>query len=179
MQTLRSSLSRFSRHGVTIALALVFGFLGSQAATIVSARGDTNVIDACITNISGQIRVVGANATCRRNEYHVDWNTGGTAPAPISGLVVVWNSASQETNPTLTVSCPEGKKAIGGGVETLQPSSVYESRPIGTGITEPYYDNGVPTGVSGTSTAPTGWTARYAGNGQVLAVYAICANAVP
>jgi hypothetical protein len=182
MNALRNGLMRASRSGFTIVLAFVFGFLGSQAATIVSARGgDGNVINACVNSSSGEIKVVAANAACRKGEYHVDWNTGGGQnPGGITGLEVVWNSTPFSGDPqTLAVYCPPGKKAIGGGVANLNPASVVVSRPVGVDIGEPYYDQGVPTGTSGTSTKPAGWMGRYTGYAQVMAVYAICANAAP
>ncbi len=181
MNALRNCLIGSARHGLTVVLAFVFGFLGSQAATIVSARGgDGGLINACVQNRSGEIRIVAANDACRRAEYHLNWNVGGgPTPGSLSGLEVVWNSASQESNPTLTVGCPAGKKAIAGGEQTLAPSSIWSNRPVGPNIGEPYYVDGVPTGVSGTSTLPDGWIARYTGNGQMLAVYAVCVTVNP
>lgn len=80
--------------GATAALTLI----GAAAVHLVSAHGgDTSKIHACVRTASGgddggeggQIRVVDANATCRRGETALDWNIqgmkGDTGPAGPKG----------------------------------------------------------------------------------------------
>jgi hypothetical protein len=64
-----------------IALAVFAGLLGVSvgiAVQIVSAHGgDTTRIHGCVQNNSGNIRIVGANDSCRGSESPVDWNIQG------------------------------------------------------------------------------------------------------
>src|SRR5688572_15598965 len=116
------------------------------SVTLVSAHGgNTALIHACVNNTSGEIKIIGANATCPNNYRALDWNIQGPAgqqgpigpvgpvgpvgpqglqgpqglpgPAGISGLeVVTADSGTQEAaRIDVIVACPAGKKVLGGG----------------------------------------------------------------
>ncbi len=59
-------------------LALAIVFVSVVGATIVSAHGgNTALIHACVSNSSGEVKIVGANATCPSNYRALDWNIQG------------------------------------------------------------------------------------------------------
>jgi hypothetical protein len=50
------------------------------SVTYVSAHGgNTALIHACVSNSSGELKIVGANATCPNNYRPLDWNIQGPA----------------------------------------------------------------------------------------------------
>jgi len=50
------------------------------SVTLVSAHGgNTALIHACVNNTSGEIKIIGANATCPNNSRALDWNIQGPA----------------------------------------------------------------------------------------------------
>jgi hypothetical protein len=50
------------------------------SVTLVSAHGgNTALIHACVNNTSGEIKIIGANATCPNNYRALDWNIQGPA----------------------------------------------------------------------------------------------------
>jgi hypothetical protein len=50
------------------------------SVTLVSAHGgNTTLIHACVSNSSGEIKIVGANANCPSNYRALDWNIQGPA----------------------------------------------------------------------------------------------------
>jgi hypothetical protein len=61
-------------------LALAIVFVSVAGATVVSAHGgNTALIHACVSNSSGEVKIVGANATCPSNYRALDWNIQGPA----------------------------------------------------------------------------------------------------
>jgi len=84
--------------------------IGSVGLNVVS----TTVINACVNNSSGTIKVV-SSAECASNELLLSWNTGGSGSG-ITGYEVV---SHQEVLPTgswnVHVECTTGKKVLGGG----------------------------------------------------------------
>ena len=51
-----------------------------MSVTLVSAHGgNTALIHACVSNSSGEIKIVGANANCPSNYRALDWNIQGLA----------------------------------------------------------------------------------------------------
>lgn len=56
--------------------------LSLVSVTYVSAHGgNTALIHACVNNTSGEIKIIGANATCPSNYRALDWNIQGPAGA--------------------------------------------------------------------------------------------------
>jgi hypothetical protein len=72
----RSFLS--SRPGMVI--TLVAAIIGSTAIGLAGAAA-TGVIDACVNNSSGTIKIVSATAQCANNEIRLVWNADGVAGA--------------------------------------------------------------------------------------------------
>src|SRR3990172_1289184 len=61
---------------------LVVALLGVALTAVAYAHGsDLALIHACVNNNSGEIKIVGANETCRQNETPLDWNIQGP-PGP-------------------------------------------------------------------------------------------------
>jgi hypothetical protein len=61
-------------------LALAIVFVSVVGASVVSAHGgNTALIHACVSNSSGEIKIVGANATCPSNYRALEWNIQGPA----------------------------------------------------------------------------------------------------
>jgi hypothetical protein len=72
----RSFLS--SRPGMVI--TLVAAIVGSTAISLAGAAA-TGVIEACVNNSSGTIKIVSAAAQCANNEIRLVWNAEGSAGA--------------------------------------------------------------------------------------------------
>jgi hypothetical protein len=49
--------------------------------------GDATLIHSCVNKSSGEIKIVGANASCKNNETALDWPA--TSPAPSGGGAVL------------------------------------------------------------------------------------------
>jgi hypothetical protein len=49
--------------------------------------GDPTLIHSCVNKSSGEIKIVGANATCKNNENALDWPA--TQPAPSGGGAIL------------------------------------------------------------------------------------------
>jgi hypothetical protein len=164
--------------------ALVLGFLGGQAGSIVSAHGgETSRIHACFNNHSGEIKIIDADGACQNGFSPLDWDIQGP-PGPqgnpgISELEVVWISELFEGEGTIAVNCPEGKKAMGGGADAIGPGSLLSSRPIGPDITGLVDTGEGIIAPNGTSTMPTGWQASGTGGVLAITAYAICAHVEP
>src|SRR5207253_1268919 len=111
---------------------LMIGMVGSVAyASIPSSSG---VINACYMKTGGAISVIDSTQKCGSNQTSLNWNqmgspgpagaTGPQGPAGVSGYEIVVGPESTvlaSPNPNTlaaTASCPAGKKALGGGVQT-------------------------------------------------------------
>ena len=61
-------------------VALNIILVSLMSVTLVSAHGgNTALIHACVSNSSGEIKIVGANANCPSNYRALDWNIQGPA----------------------------------------------------------------------------------------------------
>src|SRR5688500_3488342 len=61
-------------------LALAMILISLASVTYVRAHGgNTALIHACVSNTSGEIKIVSANATCPNNYRPLDWNIQGPA----------------------------------------------------------------------------------------------------
>ena len=61
-------------------LAINVVLISLVSVTLVSAHGgNTALIHACVSNTSGEIKIVGANANCPNNYRALDWNIQGPA----------------------------------------------------------------------------------------------------
>jgi hypothetical protein len=115
---------------------------GMAYASIPDAGG---VIHACYAQKDGSLRVIDSpSQTCQSKETALNWNTQGPQGPPgangVSGYeVVTVHDPAPSGNADITVTCPSGKKALGGGGEETPPfenlGTVVSSRPLidGTG----------------------------------------------
>ena|SRR5262245_38057749 len=93
--------------------SLVWGCVaGISAVCVIPASASAQVIRAC-ANPAGQLRVIGADDDCRKNETLVTWNTvGQQGPPGVSKLVysgsVNPNGTPQETGFTVTHTAGTG-----------------------------------------------------------------------
>jgi hypothetical protein len=63
---------------LTVAFAVIL--LSLVSVTYVSAHGgNIALIHSCVNNTSGEIKIIGANATCPSNYRALDWNIQGPA----------------------------------------------------------------------------------------------------
>lgn len=98
---------------IGIALTLTGGF--AWAANPVPAHSAT--ISACAKKVSGVLRLASpGKVPCGTDEVPIAWNQSG--PAGISGLQIVHTDSGFGHQPAVTVSCPSGRKIIGGGYDT-------------------------------------------------------------
>lgn len=166
-----------------------------MGVTLVSAHGgNTALIHSCVSNSSGEIKIVGANASCPSNYRPLDWNIQGPAglqgpigpqglqgePGPqglagpqgaagISGLeVVTVNSGTQvAARIDVFIECPAGKQVLGGGYGTIGNN-------LNTGIAAnaPYgpYQWVVTAVTNDYPNVRSGWSVQ---------AYAICATIAP
>jgi hypothetical protein len=73
---------------VGLVLGAAFVLALAWATPVVYAHGgDTTLIHACVMNNNGNVRIVGANTSCRNNETAVDWP--GTSATPGQGSIMV------------------------------------------------------------------------------------------
>jgi hypothetical protein len=125
---------RSLKHSVTIVTLVALGAIfGVGIATVLSAGGG-DPIHAC-ANPAGQVRIVTGPGDCKSQETYLTWNVvGPQGPPGVSGYEIV--EASWALDPGTAnqwqVSCPSGKKVLGGGVSASVSSAVvFGSRPIG------------------------------------------------
>jgi hypothetical protein len=165
-----------------IAACFVAGLLGTFAGGVLRAQtGGSGQINACVNNSIGNVRILQSGDTCKNNETPLSWNAQGGIGG-ISGLEVVWESAYDRGEATnyITVLCPPGKMAIGGGVDNnFSNALVFRSRPYGPDIAGSIFlDSGEPEPLAnGSSTTPLGWTVGVGNPNVTVTAYAICVNA--
>lgn len=101
-----------------IVLTLTSGIAWAANRGTLTAPG---TVAACANKSTGVLRIVGQRA-CDKTETAVSWGATGpqgpAGPAGISGLQIVQYGSGFAFNPAVTVSCPAGKKVIGGGYDT-------------------------------------------------------------
>jgi hypothetical protein len=154
---------------IGIVAGLVLGATTVAVASIPSADG---TFTACVKS-DGALRLVDAEAgkTCKTSEQTVTWNQAGPqGPAGgVSGYEIVETSDTAPSGVVefaLSVNCPSGKKALGGG-GTAEPDG---------GVGELVLDRSIP--LSGGS----GWQIRVrqldgtgASGFHPVSVFAVCA----
>ena len=188
-----ASLSRTVKHlgRAGLAMALTLGFLVGISAFAFAHGSEDNVIHACYRTErgSGQLRVVGPDQHCKKNETAIQWNMTGpqgppgpqgpAGPAGPQGpqgppgpglkdlkVVEVLSDLNSDNTKTVLALCPDGMQAIGGGAALSAPDNVAIQ------MTDFYLDG---------SGNRAGWLARagevYPTNmSWLLVVHALCAN---
>src|SRR5262245_20483733 len=89
--------------------------------------GDTTLIHSCVNAANGDIRIIGANDTCRANQNPLDWPSVTSGYQIVTHQVFIPAGRAQNVN----VACPAPKKVLGGGydIETPDFVKVYSSEP--------------------------------------------------
>ena len=117
-----------------LVVGIVAFFLGSASLSVGLAA--TGVIDACVNNSSGTIKIVSAPTQCSNNEIRLVWNadgvagptgpegpTGPTGPQGLAGATgpqgpagpVILHYRSNSSHGGVKVFCLPGEKVTGGG----------------------------------------------------------------
>ncbi len=132
--------------------ALLMALLGVLLATQISAHvgsaPDANTIHACSNN--NHVRIVAAGNDCKKIESPLDWSVTGPAGADgadgadgsdgadgVSGfeIVSVLGTSATSVFQGATLTCPAGKKALGGGFFRFSQSL---SDPVVTVVNGPH-----------------------------------------
>jgi hypothetical protein len=188
-------------------LTLAVILISLASATFVRAHGgDITRIHACVSNTSGEIKIVGANATCPNNYRALDWNIQGPAgqQGPIGPVGPMGPQGLQGEQGTQGLPGQQGLQGIQGpagisGLEIVTANSgnqdaaridVYVECPsgkqvLGGGYTT--YGNNLNTSI--TTSGPNGssqWVVTAVTNDYpnpralwTLQAFAICANVAP
>ena len=125
-----------------------------------------STVFACVNNSSGTIKITPAGTACAGNELALTLATGSNGGTSIVGHEVVRNIQAIDpgAETVVTVTCPSGKKVLGGGYAPLHTGlEVFSSSPPDDG-----------------SHIANGWAAHMRNpetRTKLGAVYAICANA--
>lgn len=149
---------------VLLIAVFVFSFLGTFAATLVSAHGGDNLlIHACVKLSNGSIRIVDANEVCGNNESPLDWSIQGSSTT--LNVSIRSQDFPPESIDPLIVNCLENELATGGGFWATG------SNTHNVVASYPYSSN---------STTPNGWQARVNPNltpedRPSVTVYVVCA----
>ncbi|WP_157530118.1 hypothetical protein [Microtetraspora niveoalba] len=114
-----------SSSGRTIA-ALTVGVLAGSlfaAGGMAAASSDSGVINACVKNGSGDVRIVAETTTCRANERKLSWNENiPQGPADSIKASVEHGDFNFPGSGNKIVYCPSGKTATGGGFFLDEPA---------------------------------------------------------
>jgi len=116
--------------------------------------GDTNLIHRCVRSHSGQLRIVGANETCKPTETSLDWNIMGLAgPAGATGPS---GPAAMARRFYLTQAQHQGNAALNACATGFHMASLWEIFHMSVlrydtslGWTQPDSGAGPPTGTGG------------------------------
>jgi hypothetical protein len=87
--------------GSAFVLALAWGTPGVYAH-----GGDPTLIHSCVANNNGNVRIVGADTSCRNNEIAVDWP--GTSATPGQGSIMFHSIGAISGIPSVPVCLPPG-----------------------------------------------------------------------
>ncbi len=154
-------------------------------ATLALAHGPgpfNEIIHACVQDTGGNIKV---GEDCKNNWSPLDWNggigpKGDIGPAGLSGheVIRVNEDATLAANGGfffITITCPDGKKILGGGAGNSAWTNGFGVIPV---LSMP------SPNTSTWNTSETTWTVGFSNIDSVphtlnLAAYAICATVAP
>ncbi len=167
---------------MTVAGVLVAGTVLSSALAWAAVPGSDGVITGCRDNRTGTLRVIDAEngEQCRPKESLLTWNQNGpqgpagpTGEPGLSGYEVVVTSVECTNCPRevlATVTCPSGKKVLGGGGTSRAGAgssfAIRASWPTDKAASDP-----MPP-----ESWNVIWTSSVSGNALLVQVYAICAT---
>ena len=147
--------------GAAVVAVVVVGLLTVTRVTWAHG-GDVTKIHSCV-NTSGNLRVVGANESCRIGETPLDWNIQG--PQGPAGPTTVQYITAQGPG-IARAFCPAGTKVTGGGAFVEGGSfSLAHSFPIADA-----------TGVVASGVTAIGWQAVSSDGTGIVSATAICAS---
>jgi hypothetical protein len=136
--------------------------------------GDPTLVHACVNKGSGEIKIVGANASCKANETALDWPRTSAALRGVQVVSVPNILVPVGVEVSQTASCPKGKIAVSGGHSVTNLSGIRRVTSTNLVASAPSLDP--HTGL------PTGWRVTYSANqadNHSLTVYVICASVAP
>lgn len=132
------------RFSVLTGIAPVLGITAlATIATPVNAHAQDPgpaLMYACVNNSSGEVKIIGADETCRGNSTKVNWSIEGPAPGTLSNHSI--RERDLDTGTTISAGifggllCPAGKKPLGGGAEivpALPGYAIVATRPLRPG----------------------------------------------
>jgi hypothetical protein len=76
-----------SKTGLLFLVSVFVLALAVITPAVYTHGGDATLIHACVNKSSGEIKIVGANASCKNNETALDWPS--TSPAPSGGGAIL------------------------------------------------------------------------------------------
>jgi hypothetical protein len=170
---------RPSASALIAATAALLAMAGAAYAGV-SALTAAEVITACTSDASGQIRIVAAASECRNQETAITWNTEGPPgppgppgaqgpPGPAGGaglskLEYVTAGPDTAAQQAVEAVCGPDLHVVGGAVRNrATPGVVRASHP----------GNGTGSGQPGSR----GWYGAVVGGSGAFSVFAICAPA--
>ena len=101
----RNIVTRSKTVGLVLGAAFVLAVAG-VTPVVYAHGGDPTLIHSCVRNNNGNIRIVGANTACNKNETAVDWP--GTSATPGQGSISVISGSIGD-------GAPNGLACIGVG----------------------------------------------------------------
>jgi hypothetical protein len=172
------------RRGVAAAVVVVAAIAagGIAYASIPDSNG---VIHGCYKNTNGSLRVIDSGGKgCQIGETPLDWSqtgptgptgaTGASGASGVSGYEIVSDTTTNTTssggvNGFFSVTCPQGKKAVGGGGSAVDGIGAIG---VNDGVRASLPTNG------GASWLIAVWVDNPSNvSGFTVTVYAICENA--
>jgi hypothetical protein len=130
----------FSRCPSAVPALVIMALATVAAPGTAQAQDPAPLLYACVNNSSGEVKMVGAEATCRGNSTKVNWSIEGPAPGTLSSHSV--HERNLDTGDVISagifggLQCPAGKKPLGGGVEivpALAGYAIVATRPLRPG----------------------------------------------
>jgi hypothetical protein len=163
----RKTMARSGTGWLVLGSALVLALTALTPAALAHG-GDPTLVHACVNKSSGEVKIVGANASCKGNDTAVDWPATSTLAG--GGSIMVHGASAGVVGAPFFVH-------FGGGVAEYRlprDGTVQRMRIL---VTSNSYDgdttvtlvvNGVPTGLSATIPAASTADIDVAGTVGVL-----------
>jgi hypothetical protein len=109
----RGEVEKVERIIVLVLLGVVIALgLGLATRTVSAHDGDATLIHACVNQNSGELKIVSANATCKKNETPLVWQ--GVSAASKGSIMVHWFGDRLIGQPGPSSSCVGGVPLLGG-----------------------------------------------------------------
>ena len=178
---------------ISLLSSAVTGLLAGAASVALwsgaaGAAMNDNVIQACVNNTNGNVRIVSGPDQCRQQEHSLSWNiqgpqgpagptgpagpAGAQGPPGMSDLVrVEFSSASSaDSHKNAFAKCPDGTEVVGGGAQVFMNGQGVVNGPIA--IKKSFPDEKL----DGWAATAEAMGAIPAGQTWFLDAYALCAK---